>query len=512
VQPTALFGEQLMKVIFLIFINLLLTCFCQKIPCLIWRNSFLEISTNFEIKNETVLSCRVRTLQTKGWMAVGFSPSNSSLENSLLILASLPENFYILKNHTGQSQSELISEVKKEQSLSDIIDGIYEFSFKINSSVVAEKNFVYFASNEEVIPPFSNFSLIPKHKSFSKPMYLNLKNKNELFPFCEKNLNLQGRLVSRYWFGYSLDLMFSIFIFILMIYFRNDQPLKSRYLAPKIGIICLACNCFSFFLTSTLSFEEQSVKGCIITGFITYPMVEMIIMLPTLITIRYTVLLRLYIYKRDFIRSMSKKSISSARFPNSSKPKSGTFLSKKLEELKSNSHVVKITKLIRKILLVFQSPNSLTIASLVWFLFFESGMFVIFAIGKFKCNSYTMWNMKQLHLYSFAFVSNIFIFFVALDFISNIKNIVRCRCKRYFIEEDPFHFRVDFFNLIILIPLASIWLLMPMPSLVFGIVTDMMYYFVLLLIGGLPLLITIIKKLILVIKSNKIKKKTCQYQ
>jgi hypothetical protein len=69
-------------------------------PCLIWKNSFLEITPQTSELNETILSMRVKSLQTTGWIAVGFSKNQNSLDDSIFILYQLPNQVFVLKNHT----------------------------------------------------------------------------------------------------------------------------------------------------------------------------------------------------------------------------------------------------------------------------------------------------------------------------------------------------------------------------------------------------------------------------
>jgi hypothetical protein len=504
-----------MKSVLLSFVSLLLiTCNSQITPCIIWRNSFLEITQTTPNINETVLSCRVRSRQTTGWIGVGFSKSDKSFENSIFILSYLPGTVLVLKNHTELDKSEKLNEFTTKQSLGDIIDGIYEFSFNINSTLVLEKNFIFFANNEDSLPPFSNNSEFPKHKAFSKPIYLNLLNKNIEFPACEKNLNSPGRAISRHWIGYLMDSIFSIIVMLLFVYFRNDQPLKSRFAAPLIGIVCLTLNCFSYFWSGSLTYEEHSVQICKITGFLSYPLVQMTIMLPTLMMIRYSVLLQLHLHKSDFIKNWKnlKRKTSSTSFSQmpSTSPRSKSLTVKfnsKLRETQAKPTVVKLIKILRQMLLVLQSPWALLIAPVLWFAVFEFGIFIIFASGNFTCKPLTKTLMRQWHTVGLAFVAISFSFFFVLDFVLSIKNFIRCRWRKYIFEEDPFHFRVDFLTLIVFVPLLLVWAILPMPILISGIISDIMFYSGTALNGGLALVITMIKKLIFIIKSNKIDNK-----
>jgi hypothetical protein len=237
-------------------------------------------------------------------------------------------------------------------------------------------------------------------------------------------------------------------------------------------------------------------------------------MLPTLMMIRYSILLQLHLHKSDFIKNWKnlKRKTSSTSFSQipSTSPRSKSLTVKfntKYKETREKPVVLETIKIIRKMMLVLQSPLSLLIAPILWFIIFEFGIFIIFASNNFTCKPLTKTLMRQWHTVGLAFVAISFSFFFVLDFILSIKNFIRCRWRKYIFEEDPFHFRVDFLTLIIFVPLLAIWAIVPMPILISGIVSDAMFYTGTALNGGLALIITMIKKLIFLIKSKKMDNK-----
>jgi hypothetical protein len=478
-------------------------------PCIIWKNSFLEITPQSTKLNETILSITVKSLQTKGWIAVGFSKNQSSLEDSIFFLSQIQNQVFVLKNHTQQDFEEKIFDISTTQSISDIIDGIHSFRFKLNSSLVLEKNFIFFSMNNAPMGAVSNVSLLQKHSSFSSAYFLNLYDNNVDFPACPEHLNLPARILSYNIYLFILGILICVILCLFFVYYRNEQPLKSRFFAPIISVVFLALNLSVDYLNSGLTAEEHVSIKCKTSGFMTYPFVQIMLILPTLLMIRYSVLLQLHLFKKNFIqnwKSLKRKS-SATIIPIQSVSDMTQSFSQRIQATTQQPTVVVIIQKLRQFLLILQSPFALIVTPFLWFALFELGMFGIFAISGFKCKSFTRSTMLLMHALGIFFTTFVFALFFALDIILSFRHFIKCRWKTYFLEEDPFHFRIDFMMLIFFVPTMIVWATVNLPNFFLGIFTDTLFYIGILMSGGLPLLITIGKSVIYQIKSKNVRSK-----
>eukprot|EP01080_Neovahlkampfia_damariscottae_P002590 gene2590-3551_t len=465
-----------------------------------------EMETHLEItppdtqKNGTFLSYRLRTRQMKGWTSVGFSSSKLSQQDSIFFLIIFPNIIKVLKNHTEFDLQSKLFDIHTEQTLSDKIDGISQFTFKINSTFVMNKTVTFFATNEN--SPIQT-QKIPKHTLLSEPIYFNYQDKKAQYPVCRDSIGLAGRAMGLHWSFYVGDTILAIIFILLYVYFRNDQPLKSRSFSPIMGIITVNLNLFTYYWTNLMTYEEQNIHLCKLTGFFSYPLVQLCIMFPTLMMVRYSILLQLHIHKSDFIKnwkSIKRKTSATTLLPSATSAATvNTAIGGNFRQSirYTNPTLAKIISTARKLLLLLQSPWGLIIAPFVWVAIFEFGIFIIFAASGFTCQANTKTYMRLFHIVGLAFV----------NFILNIPNFIKCRWNKYIYEEDPFHFRVDFLVLFVFIPVLVVWVFLSRPFIFAGISSDILFYSGSAINGGIALFITIFKKVIFIIKSNRTNKR-----
>jgi hypothetical protein len=478
-------------------------------PCLIWKNSFLEITPQTSELNETILSMRVKSLQTTGWIAVGFSKNQNSLDDSIFILYQLPNQVFVLKNHTQQDFEKKIFEISTTQNFGDILDNIRSFSFKMNSSLILDKKFIFFSVNYAPMGVVSNVSFLPKHSGFSSAYYLNLFDSSIDFPACPDHLNLPARIFSYNIYVFILGIMIALILCLLFVYYRNEQPLKSRFFAPIIGVLFLSLSLFVDFLNASFTAEEHVFIKCKTSGFMTYPFIQIMLILPTLLMIRYSVLLQLHLFKKNFIQNWKslKRKNSATIIPIQSVSSMTQSFSQRIKATTQKPRVVIAIQKLRQFLLILQSPFALIVAPFLWLILFELGMFTIFAISGFQCKSFTRSTMLFIHSLGIFFTTFVFTVFFVIDLLLSFRHFIKCRWKTYFLEEDPFHFRIDFLLLIFFVPMMIVWATAKLPNVIIAILTDSLFSMGILISGGLPLLITIGKKMIYQIKSKNVRSK-----
>eukprot|EP01080_Neovahlkampfia_damariscottae_P003989 gene3989-7245_t len=421
----------------------------QSVGCLIWQNSYIHIE-----KENKVVHISVKTKQKNGWIGIGaLKTKNDFSKGSFILAAYLPNNFLPLKNHTIVSR-----ETKKiwNQKFEDIwfnqVDGIMSFSFKINNTDLAGKNHFFLASYGH---QFQNNSLLPKHDRVSEYMFYDV-NSTQTLPECNMEMNLPGRFTARHWSIFYLTSLATVFVIILLVIFRNDQPLKSRFIGPIVLLISIYFNMFGEYLLDVMNFEQTTKLYCEITIILSYLTTEVGLTIPMIMLLR------------KFIVKINNKS-------NETRERFETKFSMILKFLSLQYCYV--------------------IFPVIWGFFFFILMIVIYAINDFKCSSVTAVSIRYGHFGCLVIVVVLTGCAIVIDLISNIRNILKYRWKKYLLLDDPFHYRLDMIWFVFVVPLVPIWALAPIPYLFKGIVVDFILLFTMCGCGLQALVITIFKKL-----------------
>jgi hypothetical protein len=505
----------MLKLVVFTFLWTVYLVFSENIPCLIFKNSFVEITpTTFGV-NETTLSIHLRSRQTNGWLGVGFSSSKNIFTDSIFVLSVIREKVFVLKNHTQvENVANKISEIDTTQPLRNIIDGVYSFNFHMNSSFLLERNFLFLALNEDSIS-LQNSTDIPKHTSISNAFYLDMRQNLNDYPACKYDLNIPGRILARHWSIFYVGTLLNILLCIGYVYFRNDQPLKSRFFAPLFVVISVQVNLFSEYLYGYFYYDESVKFFCFINGFMSYSSIQLAVVLPTLMIVRYSILLQLHLHKQKFINKVKKlrrrqsgKSFTRLRSTPVSIPNLNSTSDSENEKSKIENVVIsKTIRYIRRLLLILQSHWVFIGAPFVWVFFFLIGQFAILSVSEFKCKPWTETYMRYHHVFFLAINAIAILISLIFDLILNLKNFFKCQWKRYYFDDDTFHYRMDMPIIVMLLPFVFLWLVIPLPYLFRGIVVDIMMFLSVGFGGGVALFITIIKKSIFLIKTQRIDNK-----
>jgi hypothetical protein len=258
-----------MKKLSLLIVVCLIAFSFQQVPfgCLIWRNSYVSFSK----ENNNIISVNVKSRQKNGWMAIAAVDKPENFENSLMVLSYFPNHIIQLNNHSNKIEiKKTIFQEYFDNTVSNQIDGILSFRFKINSSEISEKHYFYFAQNDFTSPIKTNQSYeFPKHNRFSEPYLFLLNNTKEPLE-CNFELTFPGRFSAWSIEAFLPTCLFYFLIFILLLTFRNHQPLKSRFIGPFILLFGMYTNLLGEFLFILVTYEVSNKLYCYVVGFILY--------------------------------------------------------------------------------------------------------------------------------------------------------------------------------------------------------------------------------------------------
>jgi hypothetical protein len=241
----------------------------EEIPigCILWDNSFIQFSKNTQ---EKYFFIKISSRQRFGYIGIAALENPNKFENSFQILASTADTKLTqLTNHTQIVNKTIYNEFF-DKLLFNRIDGILSFNFYVNISEMEGKNFFSFAQNERELPQIiGNFSYIPKHDKVSDLKFFLLNSTGNQLG-CNDQLYISGRLMSQYQELFVVACFLYLLIAVLLIAFRNHQPLKSRFIGPHIVLFSLYVNLIGEIIPTMFTFEESSKYYCIFTAYLVY--------------------------------------------------------------------------------------------------------------------------------------------------------------------------------------------------------------------------------------------------
>jgi hypothetical protein len=263
-----------MRSITIFFILVLMNFTHQQEPmaCFLWKNSFVQIFR----ESPSSLKFLVYSRQRNGWMGVQILKEKGNYENSIGVVSNYPDQIIELKNHTQLSTDKRIfgETVNKDWKL--FVDGVFSFSFSLNTSIISPKSFIYLAHNLNSVPSkINNQTVIPKHDNMGTEniFFINQTNPN---PECNEDLNIPGRIFASHWSIYLVTCLMYLFLSFIYLYFSNDQPLKSRFVAPFVAVFAMYWNLLGEFLIEITDYEKSTHFICLINGFIIYTMIQIV--------------------------------------------------------------------------------------------------------------------------------------------------------------------------------------------------------------------------------------------
>ena len=113
--------------------------------CITWKNSFVKIFK--QNLNPEVFRFEIHSRQASGWMSITYFTKKENFQNSISVLSYLPNQFIQLTNHTTISHKKIFFEEQVLNQFYNKIDGIFTFSFKINSTDLQNINFIVLSNN-----------------------------------------------------------------------------------------------------------------------------------------------------------------------------------------------------------------------------------------------------------------------------------------------------------------------------------------------------------------------------
>jgi hypothetical protein len=192
--------------------------------------------------------------------------------------------------------------------------------------------------------------------------------------------------------------------FFLMVLFRNDRPLKSRKIAPFIGVLAILIIHVTGFVSNLLTYEDKLKNICILRGVIIFPLLNLATVAPFLNILQLFVIGRIKRINQKFYDINGDTVTLSWRF---------------------------------KILLHLSSNYTFLTLDFLFLFFTWVFSFGIYALYKFDCTRTWDLALGRFTSISGVVINVLIIMFCLLDFLLSWRLILKCKLKQLCIERDP---------------------------------------------------------------------------
>eukprot|EP01080_Neovahlkampfia_damariscottae_P000519 gene519-8032_t len=267
------------------------------------------------MENRT-LSMEFASLGASGWVSFAFSSTNSIVNatNQFVIISDGYFNeqtkIYAVSGHGSPIHVKNATTLPGRRSFSLNYDlrGGAKFDVEIERKMVDEESMKYilFASDSIGPNPVANESgyiNLPKHDSVYVAPFL------EGFSSCLTTDEVYIGLVTvenLYVSAYFVSFFIPIILIIICMWFRNEQPLKSRGMTPFVVLFMSQILVFSQFPSHFFTRQEREEYDCFIDDFYRTPCLIVIATVVFLDHLRIVLVLNLN-RNKNFIRKTSSK-------------------------------------------------------------------------------------------------------------------------------------------------------------------------------------------------------------
>eukprot|EP01080_Neovahlkampfia_damariscottae_P006516 gene6516-10524_t len=461
----------------------------REVGCIIWENTFVSID-NSQTDGNFIFT--VHSRENRGYMSLGIYSKPNYFDDSIAVLAYLPNKFIQMKNHTLQASKNTFFEAQFTNMLYDSIDKTITFKFKMNSSDLYNKNYFAFSHSIEKPVEKNGTIVIPKHQKYSSFRYLQLNSTKNLIPVCRFGTNIAARAGVLHPIVYVVFNLMYISTGLIYIYFMYDYPFKSRFAGPFFALGGLYVNLIEEFFFTILTYEQSSKYYCLMTAYFSYSSIILTFAVPMMILFRYLVLLRIQNRKRKYIEDIKDKRMSVMD----------------LEAINISPTRHRASIMFKFFLKVLSSRRTTLLFPVIWVGLFLCIIFIIHAAGNFQCHTEVFGKMRIVYFVQVIAVYGFYFILLVVDLMLNIPNIFRCKWKKIFVEDDPHNHRLDMYWVLLMVIPTVIWGVVPLPKTIYSFVTELVMSFGLWVSGLQVILITIIKKLLFWLSKSKSKKRS----
>lgn len=447
--------EKRAKLIFLFY--LITFVLGDSFGCISWENSFLSFKN---ITNSTI-QIDVWAAGRRGWFGITFQDDNNfTLPVTLIAIAYLPNNSYFLDQHNNLTQLLTDWKITWDESTFPIIDNQIHFTIQVPYTLISSSRYIGFARNYYDTPTIGKNITIHDQFGLKLNPLVDTGDEFEILWCSETYLGLPGR-IGAYHFGIYIPLMiFYLIIFILMVWFRDYEPLKSRGMSPYIALFCISIDLTLEFINITgFTYEELYSFECFTTGYILYLLSILMCVIPIQYFLRYISLVNINIQKNEIIKGNSDEKLPFWVF-----------------------------------ILKYMNHGAVTgVFYLTFIVFYYTIAIITFSSYNWKCGSGVSQTMRYIEYTLLIIVLITTLLSQIFDTIMNFKLLIYCKFRKFFIDYDHYYYRLEKMTVFFALIFGTLWVFAPVPSLIKILFNELLFFVAIFLFCVFIVFTTIIK-------------------
>ena len=280
----------------------------------------------------------------------------------------------------------------------------------------------------------------------------------ETYNRCDTRLGLPGLISSYSIYSFLVVQLLLMVTLHFTISYSKMQPLRSRSVSLIYFLICTSIYAFGDYIETYMLYETYAKYGCILNAYLIYSLQQATFIIPVVLLFRYITLSNI---------NMAKISIS--------------------------EHPTKSLSWFHRI--IYYSKYAIPIFPILYTATFAFTLTLILSISKYQCSVGLESLLVYVHLIYCVIISLCFIALLITDWVINLKLIIRCKLKDYFINTDPHSFRLEQLSILLLVISFILWTLPIFDIIAKDIIVEIAFFFTFIVSGGISLLITITKSI-----------------
>ena len=273
---------------------------------------------------------------------------------------------------------------------------------------------------------------------------------------CDTRLGLPGMISSYSIYSFLIVQLLLMITLHFTISYSKIQPLKSRSVSLIYYIICTSIYAFGDYIETYMLYQTYAKYGCILNAYLIYSMQQATFIIPVVLLFRYISLSNINMKKIDILE-----------------------------------HPTKSLGCVHK--LIYYSKYAIPIFPIVYIATFAFTLTIILSVFKYSCSIELEDLLVYVHLIFCTIIAFCFVVLVITDWVINLKLIIRCRMKDYFINQDPHSFRLEQVSVLLLVISFILWALPIFDIIAKDIIVEIAFFLTFLVSGGISLYLTIIK-------------------
>eukprot|EP01080_Neovahlkampfia_damariscottae_P011517 gene11517-4681_t len=442
---------------------LLITVFSVQVKtCILWKNT--KIDTTFST-NSTV-KFTVKSTDRQQWMGLGFGKNDNYLNANFIIFHH--PNKILKMNSSNVVNLPITKDFYFDDSDWVSFDNVLQYHFNLDAEDLKNQTYLFFIKDKVQLSNSSSLLSTTTIQIESKKFKILTDEQSNCFGRVIGN----GRIDAQNNYTFVTTMIIYVILFALLMYFRNINPLKSRNIGPATMVFIQYINMCGYYLQTYWNYEERNYYLCYIEAYLIYPMTQISFIIPAILLLRFLAIIRIR-YQKILQYHEDEK------------------------QYKLPFHLILLKQLGTPWILIW-FPVAIYIISTTF-------LTIVLASNNFKCSKIQDTIFVYWHGFFASILAFFYFFLTFYDYAYNtVTYLILKKCQfRDFVRSDQFYFRFETIFGFGLYFIFMIFVFTDHPDLIHFSLVALMNWYVLFVIVGIPLVVSMFRYFIKRVKNKK---------